>query len=62
VNEVERKSQIGRVRVFEVYCVFENVTDVQLGMHFMDLWLVIGLSQGVPGITGQTKHPSYSPN
>ena len=28
----------------------------------MDPWLVMGLSQGIGGITGQTKHPSCSPD
>ncbi len=30
-------------------------------MHFMDLWLVMGLSQGIDGIKGQTKQPSNPP-
>ena len=51
-----------QVRVCPVFCVFKNVTNVLLGMHFMDLWLVMGLSQGIGGITGQTKHLSYFPD
>ena len=50
------------VRVYLVFCVFKNVTNVWLRMHFMDPWIVMVLSWGVGAIIGQPKHSSYSPD
>ena len=45
-----------------IFCAFKNVTYVWFGMNFMDPCIVMVLSWGIGGITGQTKHLSYSPN
>ena len=63
IKAVISREYLEGVFLDEPYEFVKNVTNnVWLGMHFMDPWLVMGLSQGIVGITGQTTHPSYSPD